>query len=675
MPSNDFVYVRTSGDDNNSGDSPDTALRTIQAGVDKATRGEQVVVGPGRYTIASGDSVVDIESRSGSAGEPIQIVGDINGARTGDAPGAVLVDAAGRLFGFRVINSSGVILDGLMITGAAGDSAAGIQIRTDSREITIKNCEIVSNGGDGIRTQASSDLLLFNNLIHSNAARGIQLGSATVDTRIINNTVANNVNDGISASGDNSRDIFLRNNIVSQNMTRGIDIRDSALDGYNADYNLVFHRAGISVAYGPETPPGANDVNLEPLFANGFFLWQTPEQRSNSPALDAGDPLTDLQLADSLHARTTKTNLDTDMGIVDIGYHYLGRFVPPPTRTLPVGTTPPGQVTPTPPASSVVLYVRASGNDSADGRSPSTALATIQAAVDRATLGNEIVVGPGTYVGNVAFRAPGADPERPIVLRANPRGDRTGDAPGDVLLDGNQLGSALLIDAAPYIIVDGFRITNSALPGVQIRRGSHGAQLRNCEVFQNEDGVRIQDSDDVVVFNTLIYCNTRRGIVVTGPVGSNNNQLINNTIAQNGDRGVFIGNSEAASKNTFMRNNIIQNNRVSELQVVTQTADSLEGYDSDYNMVFDEAAGDGQYNGATPGANDIIEPAGFVSVASCVPLELHDDDYRLSPSSPGVDTGDPETDPGFTALLQQKTTASSNALDAAPVDMGFHFLP
>jgi parallel beta-helix repeat protein len=676
------IYVRASvGNDNNRGNSPESALRSIQAAVDMAGRGETVVVGPGRYVASSGDIVVNVDGRGGGAGEPIEIVGDVNGSRTGDPPGVVTVDAAGRAFAFRFTNSSGFVLDSLTITGVAGNNAAGVHIRTDSRNITVRNCEIAGNGGDGVRIETSSDILLFNNLVHANAARGIQLGSQTVDTRLINNTVALNNNDGISGSGGGSRDIFLRNNAVYQNQNRGIDIRESALNGYNADYNLVFQRAGISVAYGPETPRGANDVNLEPLFANGFYLSQTVSgQRDNSPAVNAGDPGTDLQLVDSLHARTTKTNLDPDMGVVDIGYHYPGLFEPPPTRTLPMGTTPPDQVTPTPPASTT-LYVRTSGSDAADGRSPSTALRTLQAAADRAARGNEIVVGPGIY-GSVAFRA-GADPERPIILRANPRGDRTGDDPGDVLIDAGAVGSAVLLDAAPYVIVDGFRITNSAAPGVQIRRGSHGAELRNCEVFDNaEDAIRIQDSDDVVVFNNLAYCNLRRGVLVGGALGSNRNQLINNTIAQNGDRGVFIGNSEAASKNTFMRNNIIQNNGVAELQVVTQTANSLEGFDNDYNMVFDEVAGAGQYNGASPGANDILAPAGFVDIASCDPLELHADDYRLaqlaagqSPASPGIDTGDPATDPRFSAPLQQRTTATSNALDALPIDMGFHFLP
>jgi parallel beta-helix repeat protein len=324
------------------------------------------------------------------------------------------------------------------------------------------------------------------------------------------------------------------------------------------------------------------------------------------------------------------------------------------------------------------LFVRASaGNDSNDGRSPSAALRTIQAAADRAMPGIEIIVGPGTYLGQVQFRAPGGDPSRPIKLTANPAGDLTGDNPGDVLIDANRLGRGVFIDAAPYIIVDGFRITNSSAPAVEIRRESDGAEIRNSEIFNNaEDGIRVQDSDNVVLFNNLIYCNLRRGILIGGALGgSNRARVVNNTVVQNADRGMFIGNSDAASVDAFLRNNIIQNNGTAELQVVTQERNSLDGFDANYNMVFDETGQSGQYVGPTPGPNDLVVPAGFADIAMCEPLNLHDEDYRLLPQSPAVNTADPATAPGFSTPLLQRTTSTDNALDAAPLDLGYHFAP
>lgn len=680
------IYVRaTTGNDGNSGSSPDAALRTIQAGVDKAGSGQRVIVGPGNYGGGSDTIVVNVDGRQGTADAPIEIFADSTGEHTGDAAAAVVVDAAGRPFVWRFSNAQFIIIDGFTITGSAGADAAGIHIRRDSRNITIRNCEITANAFDGVRVETSSGVLLFNNLIHANQQRGIQLGGGSVETRLINNTVASNGNDGISGSGSGSRDNVLRNNLVYQTTTRGIDVRDSATSGYDADYNLVFHRAGLSVAYGPETPAGLHDINLDPLFTTEFHLSQTASgQAEDSPAVDAGDPDTDAQLGDTLRARTTKTNRDPDSDAIDIGYHYLGRLEPPPTRTLPLAspTSVPGTPTSTPP---VNLFVRTSvGSDGNNGRSPASALKTIQAAVNRAAPGVEIVVGPGTYPEAVSFKTPGGTSRSPIILRADPRGERTGDTPGDVLIDAASIGrsSAILIDAAPYIVVDGFRITNASAPALQIRSASTGAEIRNCEIFNNdEDGVRVQDSDDVVLFNNLIYCNLRRGILVGGAVdGSNGSQVVNNTVAQNGDRGLFIGNSEAASRNTFLRNNVVQNNGVAELQVVTQPHDSLMGYDADYNMVFDVQAGAGQYAGPTPGPNDLLVTARFVEVAACDPFEVHAADYRLAqidageiPQSEGVDAGDPATPSRYATVLHQRTTASDGALDAAELDLGYHF--
>jgi parallel beta-helix repeat protein len=311
-------------------------------------------------------------------------------------------------------------------------------------------------------------------------------------------------------------------------------------------------------------------------------------------------------------------------------------------------------------------------------------LRTIQAAADRVAPGSEIVVGPGTYTGTVRFRAPGGSQESPITLTANQSGDRTGDGPGDVVIDVQAMGSGISIDAAPYVVIDGFRVTNASAPAVQVRSGAHGTEVHNCELFNNaEDGIRIQDSDDVVVFNNLIYCNLRRGVLVGGAVsGSNHNRLINNTIVQNGDRGVFVGNADVASKDTFLRNNIIQNNGVAELQVVTQEANSLEGFDNDYNMIFDETSGTGQYIGASPGPNDALVPAGFVEFAVCQPFALHEIDYRLaqfrggqSVESPGINAGDPSTDARFAAPLQLRTTATNDVPDILPLDAGYHFPP
>lgn len=680
------LYVRaSSGDDDNNGTSPNKALRTIQAAVDKVEVGDRIVVGPGLYRGSGADAAANIEGLRGTADAFIELFADSTGALTGDAPAAVVIDAGTQPFAVRVTAAQYVAIDGFTITGSSGSDAAGVHIRRDSRFITLRNCEVTSNAFDGIRVETSSNVLLFNNLVHANQERGIQLGGGSVETQLIHNTVALNGNDGISGSGSGSRDSFLRNNLVYQNGERGIDMRDSATAGYDADYNLVFHRAA-STAYGPSTPMGIHDVTLDPLLVSGFRLSQVASgQRDNSPGVDVGDAI-EAPLEDALRVRTTKTNRDPDEGVLDVGYHYPGRGIAAATRTPTVGS-----VTRTPATPTVTplpaLFVRASvGSDSNNGRSPATALKTIQAAVNRIAPGGEIVVGPGVYPEAVSFKAPGGSVRNPIRLLADEQGARTGDAPAPVLLDGRALGrnSPLLIDAAPHIIIDGFQITNAAAPAIQIRTQSTGVEVRNCEIFNSdEDGIRVQDSDEVVLFNNLIYCNQRRGILIGGTVsGCNGTQLINNTVAQNGDRGLFIGTSDTASRNSFLRNNLVQNNGGSEIQVVTQESNSLVGYNTDFNMVFDTTAGAGQYVGASPGANDIVAAAGFVESAVCDPFTPHSNDYRLAQRSAGqatqsrgVDAGDPDTPVAYTVRLREGTTATNASPDTLPVDLGFHFRP
>ncbi len=90
----------------------------------------------------------------------------------------------------------------------------------------------------------------------------------------------------------------------------------------------------------------------------------------------------------------------------------------------------------------ITLYVRAAGNDGNTGESPDQALASPRTALIRARAGDTILVGPGSYfppdetpgvvLEITAFTATNS---RPLVIRADPTGTSTGDAPGAVILD------------------------------------------------------------------------------------------------------------------------------------------------------------------------------------------------------------------------------------------------
>jgi len=321
----DTFYVRVSGDDANSGLSPDQALRTITKAASLTTDGDMVIVGPGTYV-----GMVDLTKRSGTAEDNrIVLVADSSGAMTGDPEGEVIAQPAqGEVAAFRLTTSQFITIDGFAISGARDANGAGIVIRSNSNNAIVRNCQITSNR-DGIRVQDASDVLIFNNLIADNTNRGVRIaatssGPGSQRTHLVNNTVANNRNAGIVIGDENvaSKDTFLRNNIVQNNKNRQIDIisgTPSSVDGYNADFNLVFPDA-----YGPLVPHGENDINEDAQFVDEAGV-DYHLQQGNSPAVDAGDPATDAGLKDALEKRSTSTDgaLD-DNGDLDLGYHFPG---------------------------------------------------------------------------------------------------------------------------------------------------------------------------------------------------------------------------------------------------------------------------------------------------------------------------------------------------------------
>lgn len=700
-------YVRSSGSDLNGGSSPADAFATLQAAVDKAGSGDTIIVGPGVYTVSNpaDEALLEIFGKSASAGSALLLRAD-NGSGTGDAPGEVLLDAQDRGFGIRVTSSAHVIIDGFVIRGARGANGAGVQIRTQSAFIEVRNCELTENI-DGIRVESSDDTLIFNNLIQGNVNRGVQISGDSRRTAVINNTVAFNQNDGIS-SADAASGTRLRNDLVYENGARGIDIDRTATAGYDADYNLIFptERNGISIDYGPDTPKGLNDVSLDPLLVPRFLLaHESAGDPQTSPAVDAGDPVTDLSLTDALRRRTTASDDELDAGVVDIGFHFPSSKQPEPTPTPNMQVTP--SVGPTsPPAAR--LYVRANGSDG-DGKSPAAAFRTLQKAADSVGPGTEVIVGPGTYSEEVHFLTPGLA-DRRIVFRADPTGAETGDGAGPVIVNGQTLHRGFFVDGARFNTFDGFVLSDTADAAIHVRRQAEQVIIRNCEIYAGRgDGIRIQDSPRVTMLNNLIYCNGRRGIVVVGSTGSDAAQIVNNTVVANRDRGVFIGTSTAASPNAFLRDNILQDNCGSNLQLADNSHD---GYDARYNLVSPPT-----YNGAPIDETDTAfdpngpmnVPAGFVSRALCeglcpapqpippsptprpTPRPLPDPpnysitrsatDFRLRqtlagdppPDGVGVDRGDPSLGREFTELLRGRTTATNGVADGGQIDMGYHF--
>jgi len=309
------LYVRERGNDNNVGDTPDTALRSIARAVQGLTGGQTIIVGPGTYRVPGGlpTRFIDVEDVTDG---PLTILADPSGSMTNDTADDVVVDADGASFAFRVSRSSEVTIDGFDIRRARGDNGAGIQVRSDSSAVTIKNCTITTSR-DGIRVESSDNTLIFNNLIFGNQTRGIRLSGGD-DTRIFHNTIVDNGSRGLSAGS--SRRIEMHNNILQDNGNRNIELENDSRDGYDGDWNLVFSDGfDPGDTYSPSTIRGENDIGADALFVNPSR--NNYRLQDESPAVDAGDGTIDPLLLSELFNQTTTADGENDTPPIDLGRH------------------------------------------------------------------------------------------------------------------------------------------------------------------------------------------------------------------------------------------------------------------------------------------------------------------------------------------------------------------
>ena len=317
----DQLFVRATGNDGNSGTSADDAFRTIAQAATQAIAGQTIYVGPGTYTVprAFGENSVDIEDINGGT---LRIVADRQGSMTNDDPGPIVVNARNG-FGFRITRSSNVVIEGFDIERANGNESAGIQIRSNSTNIEIRDCTFTLNR-DAIRMQGGSTALIFNNLIFRNN-RGIRLNGAG-PVEIYHNTIVDNRARGISISGGSGTSIA-RNNILQNNANRNIEVDSGQADSFDTDFNLIFSTARNTDpedTVAPSTLIGDNDT-----LANALFISDSPTRPdyrlSNdgdiSPAIDAGDGTIDAILLSLLFNRTTTGDGDADLPPIDLGYH------------------------------------------------------------------------------------------------------------------------------------------------------------------------------------------------------------------------------------------------------------------------------------------------------------------------------------------------------------------
>jgi parallel beta-helix repeat protein len=317
------------------------------------------------------------------------------------------------------------------------------------------------------------------------------------------------------------------------------------------------------------------------------------------------------------------------------------------------------------------LYVRTSGKDTNTGGDPDNALRTISKAASLVRNGYKVIVGSGTYREGVTTTAAGVAPQG-LTFLADTTGEQTGDLAGPVILNGTGTGDGAGFNLfnSGGTVIDGFTITNFSDAGIVIKSSSDNLRIQNCIIFSNPgDGIRVQDSANVLVFNNLIYSNGGSGVALVGPTaGSPNGHVINNTIFANQFRGLTVGTSTRASTGAFVRNNIVQNDGTDfSIKVFTPPPSTVPrsdiGYDADFNLVFPAT----YLPSNVEGRHDVARDAQFVNAAN--------GDFHLRSASPAINVGFSLTDTyqPLQNALRGRTTTGGTACDQSALDLGYHY--
>ncbi len=206
--------------------------------------------------------------------------------------------------------STVVISGGSLVSLNSSESGGGGICLRNSPDVEIGACRITDNqaagGGGGILLSGSSDLAMSSALLTGNIS-GEYGGGMKIETgpaaQVDNCTIAANtakLGSGIFSFGTVG---------ISDSIIHGNQVED-----LRGEYTV--HHSDIGGGW-----PGEGNMDSDPLFVSGpfgdFYLSQTAAgQAADSACVNAGDP------AGEMIEGTTRTDLEQDEGITDMGFHH-----------------------------------------------------------------------------------------------------------------------------------------------------------------------------------------------------------------------------------------------------------------------------------------------------------------------------------------------------------------
>jgi len=196
--------------DDDGAQCSDAQFTSIQAAVDAAAPGDRILVCTGTYleqvTVSTNDVRIHAQNKAGPYGR---------GRRA-----SVVVDAHGHDFGFRVLNASGVMIEGFDVEHA---HEADIFL-SGASATTIRSNVTTGAGHDGIELVGSHDNVIEHNVSIDNPAVnacGINVAGGSLRNVVRHNRLVNN-EWGIQISGGTTADNVIAHNVSLGNRGNGI---------------------------------------------------------------------------------------------------------------------------------------------------------------------------------------------------------------------------------------------------------------------------------------------------------------------------------------------------------------------------------------------------------------------------------------------------------------------
>jgi hypothetical protein len=645
---------------------------------------------PGPYSAATWPTVL---TRASAYSNRIMIVTNVYTGTLDRVTitGGYLTNAGTFGGGLHIVGSPGMVISACVISNNAvavtgNGQGGGLYVKTSV--VALSNCLVKGNTvaggstsyGGGIYIDSSATVTLRDSIIANNSSIGssrygggiMNYGTCRMTNclMVANTTLAGNNSDGIFQAGTFTLDQCT----VAYHPAQGI----SQAGGTATITNSIIWGNGDDISGSPTllwSDVGDGDgngvngcISADPLFDRLYYL------APNSPCVDAG---TNTASDRGMAGYTTRVDGSTDVGRVDLGYHY------------PVGFD----------VSGLDVYVTTNGDNGNSGTNWVSAYRTITKALSVARDGTRVHVGAGSYTnGSETFPLTVANLTGVQILGTN-RATTVINAAGSstrVLT----LTNALDVILTELTFTGGYQTNSASACGGGIALWNCGGVFSGCVISNNTLAVTGNGNGGGLYskYSALIMSNCL--------VKGNNNVSSANSYGG----GIYIDTGTVTLRDSIIANNRCTGNsrigagiqnygtcRLRNCLVVANTTLGGQGdgfYANNGSLTLDQCTvayntGQGIYGGGiltnsivwgngddllggswTLSRSDIEDGDGN-GVNGCISTDpLFEGPYYLATNSPCVDAG---TNTASDRGLSGSTTRVDGDYDSGRVDLGYHY--